>query len=174
MGENSKRLGKYVDIRTDFGMKFYFGREENKILLIKFLNSLFEGKKVVRDLRYAPVEHDDDDPEGRRVIFDLHCIAEDGEHFVVEMQRLYHDHFKDRALFYTSRLISKLLARGKGRKGYLLPEVYFIGILEFRMGGGKGVVSRDTDRPYFYDVALCDRNTHELFYDKLGYKLVSL
>jgi len=27
---------------------------------------------------------------------------------------------------------------------------------------------------YFYDVALCDKDTHEIFYDKLGYKLVSL
>ncbi len=33
---------------------------------------------------------------------------------------------------------------------------------------------RKTDRPYFYDVALCDKDTHEIFYDKLGYKLVSL
>jgi len=48
----AKQVGKYVDIRTDFGMKFYFGKEENKILLIEFLNSLFEGEKVIKDLKF--------------------------------------------------------------------------------------------------------------------------
>lgn len=45
MSKSKQKLGKYVDILSDFGWKFYFGREENKILLIAFLNSLFEGKK---------------------------------------------------------------------------------------------------------------------------------
>lgn len=170
----SKNFGKYVDIRTDFGMKFYFGREENKELLIEFLNSLFAGEKVIQDLSYAVVEHDGDKPETRRVVFDLHCVGKDGEHFIVEMQRLYQEHFKDRAVFYTSRLISKLLTRGRKKNSYHLPEVYFIGILEFQMEKNKDVEALETNAPYFYDVALCDRRTHQLFYDKLGFKLISL
>ncbi|WP_104383140.1 PD-(D/E)XK nuclease family transposase [Sphingobacterium sp. HMA12] len=141
-----KHLGKYVDPRTDFGWKFYFGREENKILLIEFLNSLFEGEKVVKDLRYKTVEHDGDHEDMRRIVFDLLCISDDG----------------------------KQLTRGKKGNSYCLPEVYFIGILEFRMDEKKDFEHRDTGHPYFYDVALCDKNTHEIFYDKLGYKMVSL
>lgn len=54
-------------------------------------------------------------------------------------------------------------------------DTSFVGILEFDMNGGSTVaLSRKTYRPYFYDVALCDKHTHEIFYDKLGYKLVSL
>lgn len=54
-------------------------------------------------------------------------------------------------------------------------EVYFIGVLEFKLDGDANALPmRHTDRPYFYDVALCDKSTHEIFYDKLGYKLVSL
>ena len=170
-----KHLGKYVDPRTDFGMKFYFGREENKILLIEFLNSLFEGEKIIADLKYKTVEHDGDQEDMRRVVFDLHCIGNDGEVFIVEFQQLFQEFFKDRAVFYTSRLINKQLARGKKGNNYYLPEVYFVGILEFDMDGGEGVtLSRKTDRPYFYDIALCDKHTHEVFYDKLGYKIVSL
>jgi len=175
MTKSNKHLGKYVDPRTDFGMKFYFGREENKILLIEFLNSLFEGEKVIADLKYKTVEHDGDQEDLRRVVFDLHCIGGDGEIFIVEFQQLFQEFFKDRALFYTSRLINKQLARGKKGNDYHLPEVYFVGILEFDMNGDSGLsFSRNTQRPYFYDVALCDKHTHEVFYDKLGYKMVSL
>lgn len=171
----NKRLGKYVDIRTDFGMKFYFGREENKILLIEFLNCLFEGRKIIKDLRYTSIEQDGEYPEIRRAIFDLYCIGQDGEHFIVEMQQLYQEYFKDRAVFYTSRLINRQLARGRIGNNYQLPEVYFIGILEFSLQESQGLLTeRTTDRPYFHDVALCDRYTHEVFYNKLGYKLVSL
>ncbi len=175
MASSKKHLGKYVDPRTDFGWKFYFGREENKILLIDFLNSLFEGDKIISDLRYKPVEHDGDYEEMRRVVFDLHCIASDGEVFIIEMQQLFQEFFKDRAVYYTSRLINKQLARGKKGSDYRLPEVYFIGILEFTMdGNGGSEIFRATDRPYFYDIALCDKQTKEIFYDKLGYKMVSL
>jgi len=41
MANKKKGLGRYIDPRTDFGMKFYFGREENKQFLIDFLNGLF-------------------------------------------------------------------------------------------------------------------------------------
>ncbi|MCY4780791.1 Rpn family recombination-promoting nuclease/putative transposase [Sphingobacterium sp. UT-1RO-CII-1] len=175
MARSKKHLGKYVDPRTDFGMKFYFGREENKILLIEFLNSLFEGEKIIVDLKYKTVEHDGDQEHMRRVVFDLHCIGNDGEIFIVEFQQLFQEFFKDRAVFYTSRLINKQLARGKKGNDYHLPEVYFVGILEFDVNSGSGLsFSRDTKRPYFYDVALCDKHTHEVFYDKLGYKIVSL
>lgn len=175
MAKAKQHLGKYIDPRTDFGMKFYFGREENKILLIEFLNSLFEGDKIIADLKYKTVEHDGDQEDLRRVVFDLHCIGSDGEVFIVEFQQLFQEFFKDRAVFYTSRLINKQLAKGKKSNDYCLPEVYFVGILEFSMDGDTTVaLSRNTDRPYFYDIALCDKDTQEVFYDKLGYKMVSL
>jgi len=170
-----KYIGKYVDPNTDFGWKLYFGREENKILLIEFLNSLFEGEKVIADLFYKKVEYDGDQEDMRRVVFDLHCIGSDGELFIIEMQQLFQEFFRDRAVYYTSRLINKQLPKGKKGNDYCLPEVYFIGVLEFKLDGDANALPmRHTDRPYFYDVALCDKSTHEIFYDKLGYKLVSL
>ncbi len=170
-----KSIGKYVDPRTDFGWKLYFGREENKILLIEFLNSLFEGEKIISDLFYKSIEYDGDQEDMRRVVFDLHCIGTDGEIFIIEMQQLFQEYFKDRAVYYTSRLINKQLSKGKKGNDYCLPVIYFIGVLEFKLHGeDEAFLLRKTDRPYFYDVALCDKTTHEIFYNKLGYKLVSL
>lgn len=167
MAEKRKGLGKYVDPRTDFGIKFYFGREENKQFLIDFLNGLFQGERVIKDLTYAPPEQDGEHREARRVVFDLYCTGMDGEHFIIEMQQLHQGNFKDRILFYSSRLISNLVEKGWRGNRYLLPEVYFIGILEFAL-------EEADDVQYFYDVALMDRKSSTLFYSKLGFKLVVL
>lgn len=41
-----------VNPYTDFGFKMLSGTEMNKGLLISFVNSLLEGKEVIRDLKY--------------------------------------------------------------------------------------------------------------------------
>ena len=156
--------GRYVDINTDFGFKFYFGREENKGLLIKFLNDIFQGERIIRDLQYAPTEHDGDYEEDRRVIFDLNCIAEDGERFIIEMQQVYQEYFKDRALFYTSRLVNKQVEEGNK---YLLPKIYFVGILQFPL---KEIDPGEC----FIDVGLINKINQKVFYEKLGFKFIVL
>ena len=42
---------------TDFGFKRFFGTAMNKDLLICFLNSLFNGRQVVKDVSYLNPEH---------------------------------------------------------------------------------------------------------------------
>jgi len=44
-------------------------------------------------------------------------------------------------------------------------EVYLIGILDFSMGSGE------QDR-YFHDVALVEKTSNEIFYNKLGFKFL--
>ena len=41
---------RYISLLTDFGFKRIFGTEMNKDLLICFLNSLFNGRQVVKDM----------------------------------------------------------------------------------------------------------------------------
>jgi hypothetical protein len=50
-------IGRFIDPLTDFGFKRIFGSEPNKDLLIAFLNELFKGRKVIRDLVYSPGEN---------------------------------------------------------------------------------------------------------------------
>lgn len=160
-------LGKYVSMCTDFGMKHYFGPKEGKQNLIHFLNSLFEGEKRITDLEYRPVEYAGERAQERKVVFDLYCTSADNSHFIVEMQQLSQEFFKDRTVYYTSKLIAKQLPRGVKGNSYELPEVYFIGILDF-------VLEASGSGQYFYDVALFDKQRQEQFYDKLGYKLLVL
>src|SRR5690606_34392187 len=131
MKKKSNLLGKYVDMCTDFGMKLYFGEEQGKQNLLYFLNSLFEGEKTIVDIKYRPTEHNGDLSADRKVVFDLYCTTDDGSHLIIEMQQLEQEFFKDRTVYYTSRLINQLVPKGYKGNSYELPEVYFIGILDF-------------------------------------------
>ena len=85
---------RYISLLTDFGFKRIFGTAMNKDLLICFLNSLFNGRQVVKDVSYLNPKHVGDVYTDRRAIFDVYCEGENGEKFIVEMQNAYQTYFK--------------------------------------------------------------------------------
>ena len=64
---------RYISLVTDFGFKRIFGTAPNKDLLINFLNSLFDGRKVIKSLKYSNSEHVGDIYTERKAIFDVYC-----------------------------------------------------------------------------------------------------
>lgn len=161
--------GKYIDPLVDFAFKKIFGSEPNKDLLMAFLNEVFRGRKVIVDLVYNKNEHPGDLKDEGAAIFDLLCTGTDGEQFLIEVQRGRQGYFKERALFYTSRLISDQAPKGKRNVwGYNLTEVYLVALLEdFTLEIGSG-------NNYLHDICLCNRDTGEIFYDRLGYTYIEL
>ncbi len=160
---------RFIDPLSDFGFKRLFGSEPNKEILIDFLNQLFKDQavpKVIRDLTYHSTEKYGEDEQSKKIVFDLLCTCDNGEQILVEMQRAEQPYIKERAVFYTSRLISEQLPKGKKSWNYALKGVYLIALLEFEMEAGKG--------DYLYDYCLTDRATGEIFYEKLGYKFIEL
>lgn len=136
MGMNKKKLpgrpeiGKFIDPLTDFGFKHLFGREPSKELLIHFLNELFKGRKIIKDLTYNKNERTGPRSGSRTMVFDLACTGENGEQFIIEIQRIRQKYFKDRSVFYSSGLIHDQAPQG-GAWDYSLKEVYFIGLMDF-------------------------------------------
>ncbi|SHN25360.1 Rpn family recombination-promoting nuclease/putative transposase [Mucilaginibacter sp. OK098] len=161
--------GKYIDPLVDFAFKKIFGSEPNKDLLIAFLNEVFRGRKYIIDLVYNKNEHPGDLKDEGAAIFDLLCTGENGEKFLIEVQRGRQGNFKERALFYTSRLISDQAPKGKRSEwAYNLTEVYLVALLEdFTLQISNG-------NEYLHDICLCNRETGEIFYDKLGYIYLEL
>ena len=104
---------RYISLLTDFGFKRIFGTAMNKDLLICFLNSLFNGRQVGKDVMYLNPEHVGDVYTDRRAIFDVYCEGENGEKFIVEMQNAYQAHFKDRSLFYSTFPIREQAPKGE-------------------------------------------------------------
>ena len=136
---------RYISLLTDFGFQRIFGTAINKDLLICFLNSLFDGKQVVKDVSYLNPEHVGDVYTDRRAIFDVYCEGENGEKFIVEMQNAYQTYFKDRSLFYSTFPIREQAA-----------------LLNFDMN--EEAFEKEKIR---HSVQLCDTATHKVFYDKL-------
>jgi len=161
--------GKYIDPLVDFAFKKIFGSEPNKDLLIAFLNEVFRGRKHIVDLVYNKNEHPGDLKDEGAAIFDLLCTGDNGEKFLIEVQRGRQGNFKERALFYTSRLISDQAPKGKRSEwAYNLTEVYLVALLEdFTLQINDG-------NEYLHDICLCNRETGEIFYDKLGYIYLEL
>ena len=144
---------RYVNFYTDFAFKKLFGTEVNKDLLISFLNSMFDGKEVIRDLTYLNNEQLGTGELDRKAVFDVYCENEKVERFL--------QFFKDRSVFYSTFPIRDQAIRGNSWD-YNLKTVYTIGILNFCFD--------DTDPEYFHhEVKLVDTKTGKVFYDKLVY-----
>lgn len=153
---------KYINPYTDFGFKKLFGTPLNKDLLISFLNSLFDGKEVVRDLTYLNGENLGNGYGDRRAIFDVYCENKQGETFIVEMQKAEQQFFKDRSVFYSTFPI-----QNQGKKGiwdFKLKGVYTIGILDFVFPDHE--YPQDSLR---HEVKLVDVDDKHVFYDKLTF-----
>ncbi len=162
----SPQPARFIDPLSDFGFKRLFGSGPNKEILIDFLNQLFKGQKVIRDLTYNTTEKYGDDEKSKKVLFDLLCTCDNDEQIIVEMQRAEQPYIKERAVFYPSRLISEQLPKGKKSWNYALKGVYLVALLEFEIETGS--------EEYLHDYCLTNRATGEIFYDKLGFKFIEL
>ena len=159
---------RYISLLTDFGFKRIFGTAMNKDLLICFLNSLFNGKQVVKDVSYLNPEHVGDVYTDRKAIFDVYCEGENGEKFIVEMQNAYQTYFKDRSLFYSTFPIREQAPKGSDWD-FKLNHVYTVALLNFNMN--EDAFDQEKIR---HHIQLCDTATHKIFYDKLEFIYVEI
>ncbi len=159
---------RYISLLTDFGFKRIFGTKPNKDLLIDFLNSLFNGEQVVKDVTFLNSEHVGDVHTDRKAIFDVYCENEHGEKFIVEMQNAYQTYFKDRSLYYATFPIREQAQKGDGWN-YKLKHVYVVALLNYDMSDPAF-----SDNTINHDIGLLDKQTHRVFNDKLTFKYVEI
>ena len=156
----------YINILTDFGFKRIFGSEENKDILISFLNACLSGlSEPITELEFLPTEQLGMRPSEKRVVFDLYCKSQCGEHFIIELQRSPQHFYADRSISYVSRIISRELRRGDKR--YRIPKVYSINILDFDADEFKSRAG------YFWPVRLKDAD-NEIFSEKFTLIFIEL
>jgi len=157
----------FIDPYSDFGFKHIFGREPNRDFLIRFLNEIFKNRKVIVDIQYNKNEYKGPGKDYRKTIFDLYCTGDKGEKFIIEMQNAKAINFKERSIFYTSNLINEQGLGVLADWEYVLPEIYFVAIMNFKF---------DDSHPdhYIHDVRLIDIKTQEDFYPKLAYIFIEM
>jgi predicted transposase/invertase (TIGR01784 family) len=156
---------RYISLLTDFGFKRVFGTEPNKRLLIDFLNTLLPSYHQIRNLTFKNAENLGQTNFDRKAIFDIYCEAENGDRFIVELQKVKQNFFKDRSVYYASFPIQEQAE--KGEWNYELTSVYTVGVLDFIFDDHKD------DETLVHVVQLKDQHCR-VFYDKLKFIYIEL
>jgi len=94
-------------------------------------------------------------------VFDVYCESENGDYFIVEMQREIQDYFVDRSIYYASFPIRDQAIKGENWD-FNLKAVYTVGILDFTF-------KDENDSNYHHEVKLVDTTIEKVFYDKLTF-----
>jgi predicted transposase/invertase (TIGR01784 family) len=151
----------YINPFTDFGFKKIFGEEASKPHLIDFLNALLPAYAQIAELSFKNLEQLPAIEDHRRAVYDIYCRGENGEYFIVELQKVKQINFKDRALYYATFPIQDQAI--KGDWDYRLKSVYCIGVLGFTFDDEKA-----NQKEVVHTVKLKDQNNQD-FYDKLTF-----
>ncbi|SEI38609.1 conserved hypothetical protein (putative transposase or invertase) [Dyadobacter sp. SG02] len=159
--------GRFIDPLSDFGFKRIFGSEASKDILIDFLNVLFAGERHIADLTFNQNENSGQISIFRKAIFDLCCTGADGEQFIIEVQRVRQEYFKDRCLYYSASLIRDQVEAGAANWKYDLKPVYLIGLMDF-------CFEDSADDDYLHEIRLIKRSNGQVFYDKFGLTFIEM
>ncbi|GAA4843242.1 Rpn family recombination-promoting nuclease/putative transposase [Algivirga pacifica] len=153
----------YINPFTDFGFKLLFGTEANKDLLIDFLNQLLkEEAGTIIHISYLNKEQKGKNKEARTSVYDIYCENQEGERFIVEIQKAKQDFFMDRMLYYATFPIQEQAK--KGDWNYELKAVYSIAILDFILPS-----SDKSDKEVITTGKLHDLRRNKIMSDKLTF-----
>jgi predicted transposase/invertase (TIGR01784 family) len=93
---------KYINPFTDFGFKKIFGEEAGKPLLLDFLNALLPQQNKIFGLSFKNTEQPGQTDADRKAIYDIYCGNENGEKFIVGLQKAKQNYFKERTVYYST------------------------------------------------------------------------
>lgn len=150
----------------DFGFKRIFGTEENKDVLISFLNSILSDQVgEIKTIRYLNTELLGSMPSEKHLVYDIYCTNNEGDSFIVEMQRGKQNHFSNRIISYIARAISHSLKRGD--RLYDFPNIYSLNLLDFNAH------EFESSERFFWTINLKDDN-NKIFSRKITMTFVEL
>jgi len=154
---------KYINPFTDFGFKKIFGEEASKPLLLDFLNALLPLQNKIIELTFKNTEQLGQTDADRKAIYDIYCENENGEKFIVELQKAKQNYFKERTIYYSTFPIKEQAE--KGEWNYNLKAVYCVGILDFTFDDYEDEPEKNE---VVHTIKLKNQNG-KIFYDKLTY-----
>ena len=100
---------------NDLLFKFIFGRKENKVITLSFINAVLglEGARALIDLRFADREIDPEEETGKGSTLDLLCMTNDETQINIEVQVQNRHNMGQRSLYYWAKLYQSTLGRGE-------------------------------------------------------------
>lgn len=120
-----------LDPRVDFVFKRIFGSENNKDVLLAFLNRIFTeaGEPPLTEIILMNPYTDKEDPLDKQSIFDVYAKTSEGKLIDIEMQLFNKYDIEKRTLFYWSKRYASQL--NEGEKYMELKKCVTINILNY-------------------------------------------
>ena len=78
--------GRFISILSDYGFKATFGNEADTTFLKKTLQALINSKTPIKSIELAKNDISAITIDSRSGIYDIACVDEKDNHFIVEMQ----------------------------------------------------------------------------------------
>ena len=146
---------RFADPTVDFAFKRIFGTEKYKDATINLLNGLIPELRI-RDVSFINTELIGESQDSKKSVIDIRAKDDNGKEFIIEMQKASQKHFRERSLFYASKVVSLLGQVGSSE--YNIPPVYFVSFLNFSMNElGVGT----DDGKYMLHYSTCDQQSGE-------------
>ncbi|WP_313885238.1 Rpn family recombination-promoting nuclease/putative transposase [Clostridium sp. DJ247] len=118
-----------INPKVDFAFKKLFGSEENKDLLISFINSILTEQEQIKDITIKNPYNISNYINGKMSILDIKAVDEKGKWYDIEIQVAPQTFYDKRALYYWAKVYSDQLQE-KGRYG-ALNKTIGINVLDF-------------------------------------------
>ena len=133
---------RFADPKNDIAFKKIFGDEKHKEVLISFLNSVLDFKydKTIIDVTLDNTYQLSTIEELKDTILDVKAKNQNGEEFIVEMQKKDGGDFTKRSLYYTSKAYVNQI--DVAEKYLELKKVYYIAIVDFNIFENQSFISR--------------------------------
>jgi predicted transposase/invertase (TIGR01784 family) len=126
--KNKNDKKRFVSILSDYGFKATFGNEADTTFLKKALQALIDSSVPIKSVNFVKSEISAITLDSRSGIYDIACVDENENHFIVEMQLSEYPEFIQRMKFYAFHRFNTLVKKGE-YKFENLPKIYCIGFL---------------------------------------------
>ena len=155
---------RFISILSDYGFKATFGNEADTTFLKRALQALINSSVPIMSVSFVKNEISAITLDSRSGIYDIACIDEEENHFIVEMQLSEYPEFIQRMKFYALHRFNTLVKKGE-YKFENLPKIYCIGIL------AKSIFSQIAD---YHNIALLRNIKNETIDDQMTFITVEL
>jgi predicted transposase/invertase (TIGR01784 family) len=156
--------GRFISILSDYGFKATFGNEADTTFLKKALQALIDSPVPIKSVEFVKNDISAITIDSRSGIYDVACIDENDNHFIVEMQLSEYPEFIQRMKFYALHRFNTLVKKGE-YKFENLPKIYCIGIL------AKSIFSQIAD---YHNIAVLRNAKNETIDDQMTFVTVEL
>jgi predicted transposase/invertase (TIGR01784 family) len=156
--------GRFISILSDYGFKATFGNEADTTFLKKALQALIDSSVPIKSVEFVKNDISAITIDSRSGIYDIACVDENDNHFIVEMQLSEYPEFIQRMKFYALHRFNTLVKKGE-YKFENLPKIYCIGIL------AKSIFPQIAD---YHNIAVLRNTKNETIDDQMTFVTVEL